>query len=115
MFCIMCLSFCLLIFEGEPGPPSAPEYAATTSTPGTMETQKLAQTHHCLPRTNADDTTLTRAAESTQGVSLDARPAQPQRIADDRHGTQAHGRAGDDGTEQRAEERIEHTRRDRDS
>jgi hypothetical protein len=41
--------------------------------------------------------------------------SQPERVANDGYGTQAHGRACDDGAEQQAEERIKHARRDGDS
>src|SRR5262245_32789985 len=43
------------------------------------------------------------------------RLAQAQRVADDRDGAQAHGRAGDHRTEDDPEDRVEHARRDRDA
>ena len=43
------------------------------------------------------------------------RLSQPEGVTNDGYGTQAHGRARDDGTQEQTEEWIEQTRRDGDS
>src|SRR3989442_1377486 len=65
------------------------------------------------PRRSAGRSLAPRSQHVANSLSLEGETSQPQCVEDDRDRAEAHRRARDDRTQQKAEDRVEHARSDR--